>query len=287
MIIFSFKDTDELAKKVAHQLKAEFSTLQQKNFPDGESYVRLEKSVAHKTVVLIASFAHEPNQKIIESLLVAGAAKDSGAKKVILLATYLPYMRQDKQFNSGETIAAQHIIRTLSKNFEEIFAIDPHLHRISNLQKIAKNAHNITTNEIVLNFIKKNFSEDFEIVGPDEESRKWGPKIARQLGIKSVVLKKTRLSSVKVKIKSKPLGKNVLIVDDIISTGHTVFETIKIAKKQGAKKITILGIHAVFTKETGEKISRFGKLITTNTIQNNYSKIDVAPLIARTLNSYK
>ena len=94
------------------------------------------------------------------------------------------------------------------------------------------------------------------------------------------ILTKTRYSSEKVSMKEKYLGDKVLIIDDIISTGHTILETIKMAKHQGAKKVVCIGIHGVFVHDSDKKIASQAELITTNTIPNKYAKIDVSPLIA-------
>src|SRR3989344_7853653 len=129
-IVATFQETQELAKKVARSLKAKHSEIITKQFPDGESYIKLQVNPKNKTVIFIVSFAHEPNKKIIEAILAAQTARDYKAKRIILVATYLPYMRQDKRFNDYESLSAQTIIPLLAGYFDEIFAIDPHLHRI-------------------------------------------------------------------------------------------------------------------------------------------------------------
>jgi len=83
------------------------------------------------------------------------------------------------------------------------------------------------------------------------------------------------------------LGTNVIIIDDIIGTGHTILETIKIAKSHKANKITVIGVHAVLTNQTNiKKITKQAKLITTNTIPNPYAKIDVSPIIVQALKRF-
>src|SRR3989344_2238442 len=134
MIIYGFPETKEIAKNVAHLLKAEFSLINPDAFPDGESHIRLEKNPSGKKVVIIHSLAHKPNEFLIQSILAGGAAKDHGAKKVILVATYFPYMRQDKNFENYD-VASAHYLIPLLKNFDEVLAIDPHLHRIPTLRK--------------------------------------------------------------------------------------------------------------------------------------------------------
>lgn len=281
-IIYSFSESKILAKKVATQLNSEFSELEAEQFPDGESYIRLTKNPKGKDVIFIISFAHEPNKRIIETLLAASAARDLKAKKIILIATYLPYMRQDFRFHDGEAISARMIIPAISMLFDKVYAVDPHLHRIKDLESLAPNAHVLTTRRLLAEYAAKNF-RDYKIVGPDEESSQWDSLIAKALHRESTILKKQRLSSYKVKIQSKALGKKVLIIDDIISTGRTILETISTAKKHGAEKIAVIGIHGIFANNCDKIISKQAELITTNTIQNKYAKIDISPIISELL----
>lgn len=281
-IVFSFSETSSLAKSVAKKLSCKFSEIISKKFPDGESYVRIKEKVTEKNFVLISSFAKNPNSKIIESLLAASIAQEYGARKLILVATYLPYMRQDFRFNEYEAVSSKKILPILCSSFDEVLAVDPHLHRIDSLKKISSNARSITVIPLIIDYIKKKFL-DYEIVGPDEESRQWDKRIANSLNLNYSILKKHRISSQKVYIESKGLAKNVLIIDDIISTGHTVLETIKKAKKRGSKKFAVIAIHGIFSNQSDKEISKYSEIITTNTIPNKYAKIDIAPILSEEL----
>lgn len=286
LLIASFPETEKIGKKIARSLKAEYTTIISGDFPDSEFHLALRRNPKNKTVVIIQSITDDPDEKLIETILAGGIAKDYKAKKVILVATYMPYMRQDKHFKKYDSFSSKYILRLLN-NFDKIIAIDPHLHRIKKMNEISKKAVSITTNRVVADYIKKRFGKNFTIVGPDAESVQWGSKVAKILGTKAVILKKTRLSSKKVKIKEKKLGKNVLILDDIISTGRTILETIKMARKQGAKKIIVIGIHGLLVDNSDKKIKKYATLVTTNTIPGKYSKIDVSPIIIEALKKYK
>lgn len=271
-----------LAKRVANLTSAQYSKITSKKFPDGDSYIKLEKNPSNKTLVIIVSFAQNPNTKIIETILAAKTARELGAKKIILIATYLPYMRQDARFNNYEAISAEIIVPMMAHNVDELIAIDPHLHRVKRLEELAHNVHSITSNLLIAKFISSKF-KDYQLVGPDEESHQWDKLIAKVLHRDATILKKQRISSFKVKITSQKLSNKILIIDDIISTGKTILETIKIAKKQGAQKIAVIGIHGLFVNNCDKEIKKHAELISTNTIPNKYAKIDVAPLIAETL----
>ncbi|HLC31567.1 MAG TPA: ribose-phosphate diphosphokinase [Candidatus Nanoarchaeia archaeon] len=283
VLILSFPETEALGKAVARSLKAPYATVKNAKFPDGEYNLSLKQNPSHQTVILISSMAHHPNAKLIETLLVLGMLKDYGAKKIILIATYLPYMRQDTHFFNYDSFSSKHILELFS-NLDKLIVIDPHLHRLHSMRQLSSKASSITVNHLIADYIKKRFKDDFLLLGPDEESTQWNTPIAKLLKKPVTILKKTRVSANKVSVSKEHLTKHyILIVDDIISTGHTLVEALKEAKQQGAKKLVCIGIHGVLAKGAAERITRYAELITTNTIPNKYAKIDVSPAIVQAL----
>ena len=112
--------------------------------------------------------------------------------------------------------------------------------------------------------------------------------VAKIAGSQFVILKKKRYSAEKVKIVVKTdialKGKEVVLMDDIISTGHTLIEPIKQLKRQGAKSITCIGIHGIFAKNSLQKLKKLGcRVETTNTITNPAASIDVTKEFAEAL----
>ena len=145
----------------------------------------------------------------------------------------------------------------------------------------------LSANKILAEYIKKHFKNEI-IIGPDIESFQWAKKIAQYIRKPAAILRKQRFTAKKVKIKFRKKidikGKNVVIVDDIISTGHTMLEAAKLAKKQGAKNIYAVCVHGIYAENTLKKLKPFfKKIISTNTIQSKTSKIDVSRLIAENL----
>jgi len=286
MIIVGCSASQELARKIARKLKAEFLALEVRHFPDGEIYLRFKKTVKGNTVVLVQSF-FDPEEKIIEVLFAAHTAKDLGAKKVILMAPYLAYMRQDKRFHPGECISS-HVMAKLFRVFDELITIDPHLHRIHKLSNLFKmKTKRLSANSLISAYIKKHF-KNILVVGPDEESYQWARKVAEKIKAHAIVLKKRRYTSRKVRIKihgENIKGKNIIIVDDIISTGHTMIETVREAKRHGAKNVYCLCVHGIFAEDAYKKLKKAGakQIISTNTVPSKTSKIDVSDIIADSL----
>ncbi|HLD00498.1 MAG TPA: ribose-phosphate diphosphokinase [Candidatus Nanoarchaeia archaeon] len=293
MIISSCGNSQDLAQSLARKLRAKYSPLTIGSFPDGEIYLKFKTSLKLKKVVLVQSFQPRPDMSLFDIIFAAETARDLGAKKIILVAPYLAYMRQDKRFNSGEAITSKIMAKLLNNSIDKIITIDPHLHRYKRLDNLFKiPAVKLTANNLIADYIKKKIKNPV-IVGPDWESYQWAEVIARDIGAEATILSKTRFSSRKVKVKivnSIPLkNRNVVIVDDIISTGHTIAEAAKKIKLRRANSITAIGVHGLLVEEAVTKLKLAGvdKIVTTNCIKHNTNEIDVNNLLVEELRKEK
>ncbi|MBI2138209.1 ribose-phosphate diphosphokinase [Candidatus Woesearchaeota archaeon] len=288
MIIIGLSHGLHVAKKIAKLLKRPYSKLEASRFPDSETYMRFHCDVRGQQVVLVQSFYGDVNNCLMEVFFAAWTAKDLGARKVILAAPFFPYFRQDARFNPGECVSLQVIAKFVDDCVDAFFVIDPHLHREKNLGHIFKvKAHKITANPLMMEYIKKHVKNPL-IVGPDWESYKWAQATAKMIGCESVILEKTRYNSRDVRVKlSKNIDiskNNLVLVDDMISTGHTLLETIKLLKGMGAKKFTCVTVHGIFAEGALEKLEKTGaKVAACNTIPGRCAKIDVSGLLADAL----
>lgn len=282
-IVVGLAPSEKLAKRIAKRLRYEYMGMVINKFPDGELYIRFPKDVKGKRLIIIQSLV-DPNEKIIELLFICNTAKELGVKSITLVAPYLSYMRADRRFHKGEVVSARILARVLNSCIDEIITIDPHLHRIKKLSEIFKiKSKKLTCTELMADYIKKTIKNSI-VVGPDEESYQWANAVAKKIGTKAYVLKKQRKGSREVYVSTKGLelkNQNVVIVDDIVSTGHTMIETIKGVKKAKAKAISCICVHGLFVEDADKKILKSGanKIISCNTIPNKYSKIDVSSLI--------
>lgn len=293
MIITSCGNSVSIAKSLAQRLKVVYSPLTISSFPDGDIYLKFNKEVKGQKVVIVQSFQPGSDASLMKIVFAAETAKDLGAKKVILVAPYLAYMRQDKRFNPGECISSRVMAKLLNHAVDKLITLDPHIHRYKSLKDIFTiPTKKLTANRLIADYINKYFGNEV-IIGPDWESYQWAEHIAKCIHAEVTVLKKTRLSSRKVKVKIinniSIKGKNVVIVDDIISTGHTIAEAAKQAKKMGAKSITAIGVHGLLVEGAMDKLKKSGvnKVVTTNCIEHPTNKIDITPLLFEELKKEK
>ena len=288
MLIISCSHGKHLGYLIAKKLNKKHSALIADKFPDGELRVMFDVNLKNKILVLVQSFYKNISDCIIEVILAAETAKELGAKKIVLMAPYFPYMRQDKRFHKNESVSQKIIAGLIEKYFNAVYMMDPHLHRKNKLEYIFKiRAKKLTANNLIAEYAKKNISNPV-IIGPDEESYKWARHVAKMIGAESRILTKKRFSSYHVEVKlNKKISlknRNVVIVDDIISTGHTIIEAAKLLKNLGAENIYCICVHGIFARSSLKKFRKEKiKVVSTYTIPNPAARIDVSGMVANFL----
>ena len=291
MIIVGCSGGLHLSEKIALALNARHIPLETRSFPDGELYVRLHAPLHKETVVFVQSFYGGINDKLVELMFAAHTARRKKAKKIILTAPYFGYLRQDKEFQPGEAISIHAVGDVLSPLFDHIMIMDPHLHREKRLDHIFHcKTTRLTANHAIATYVKKNIKNPL-IIGPDIESYKWAEHVAQMIGCDLCILRKTRHSATKVTIhfdrNIATKGKNLVVIDDMISTGNTLIKTVQGLRKQGIPKVTALCVHGIFVNNALARFRRAGiPVITTNTLPSPNALIDITPVLVRGLRSF-
>lgn len=282
--LLAFPDSYALAARVAGLLGAPLSLVEVHEFPDGECKVRLPARLP-ATVVLLRSL-NQPNAKLTELMLAARTARELGVRHLALVAPYLCYMRQDIAFTPGEAVSQRIIGRFLADLFDSVVTVDPHLHRVRQLCDAipARNCVALSAAPQIGRFLRTQL-QDALIVGPDEESAQWAQSVAQHAGWSSAVARKTRTGdrSVTIVLPEQPFaGRAVVLVDDMISTGHTIAQCARALHERGAREVHCAVTHAL----CGEEIVRMlhdagaGNLWCSDSIARPCSRIGLAPLLA-------
>jgi ribose-phosphate pyrophosphokinase len=288
-VVVGLSNSNGFEKGISKYLKAKIISFNSEKFPDGEWHLRFNGRVKGKKVLLVQSLSvPDVNDELIELLFAAIGAKQEKAKKVIAVIPYLAYMRQDKEFHAGEVISAKAMAKLINQNLDGLITVDPHLHRIKKMNEVFKiPSKAVTSVPAIAEFVKKKFSKkDTVIVGPDWESFQWARHVAKKIGFKAIIFRKERFSARRVKVHySKEFdlkGKKVIIIDDMISTGHTMIEAIKELKKKKPKAIYCLCVHAILTENAEKKILKAGakKIYSCNTIPSKTNAIKLEKLVA-------
>ncbi|MFZ2315025.1 MAG: ribose-phosphate pyrophosphokinase [Gammaproteobacteria bacterium] len=279
-IIFPLFD-DGLAKKLADKLHYEIGKITQHQFPDEETVMQIDSDVTGRDIIFITSL-DKPNSKLLPLIFAAETAGELGSKKITLIAPYLAYMRQDKQFQPGQGITSKYFAKLISIYFDSLITIDPHLHRWHSLNDIysipTKVLH--ASDDIAL-WIHQNIQNPV-LIGPDVESTQWVEEIAKKSNAPFLILEKARKGDRSVEISIPNIERyresTPILIDDIISTGMTMIETIKHLQLLKLKPPVCIGVHAVFADNAYHELLASGveRIVTCNTIQHVSNGIDIS-----------
>ncbi|MDP1746832.1 MAG: ribose-phosphate diphosphokinase, partial [Bacteroidota bacterium] len=210
---------------------------------------------------------------------------DLKVKSICLVAPYLAYMRQDKQFNPGEAITSEYFAKLLSSNVDRLVTVDPHLHRRVSMKEIYSIPCEVLhADRLISKWVKKNIPNAL-LIGPDSESEQWVSEVAKNAGVPFIILQKIRNGdrNVEVSVPQVEEYKNYtpVLVDDIISTARTMIETVGLLNKAGMKPPVCIGVHAVFAGNAYEDLVRSGvsEVVTCNTVLHESNAIDIGEII--------
>jgi ribose-phosphate pyrophosphokinase len=121
------------ARRLASRLGLASEEIALHRFPDGE--MRVTVGPAAPTTVIYASL-DQPNDKLLAILFAAEALRRAGAQRLVLLAPYLCYMRQDAAFHQGEAISQRAVGRLLAGIVDRVITVDAHLHRTADIAAV-------------------------------------------------------------------------------------------------------------------------------------------------------
>jgi ribose-phosphate pyrophosphokinase len=280
---------EQLASQLASHLGAQSGVVESRRFPDGERYIRLADNLDGAQVVVAVSM-RDPDPQLAGLLFIADAARDMGARRVGLAAPYLAYLRQDRRFRDGEAITSRTFAAVLSRSFDWIGTVDPHLHRYKALGEIYSIAGVVAhAAPDLARWIREHVSSPI-VIGPDVESAQWAGEVARGAGCPVAVLSKERHGDRDVEVSvpdADMAGRTPVLVDDIISSARTMAEAARVLRAKGALRPVCIGVHAVFGDGAEEALRSAGvaRVVTCNTIVHPTNEIDVLATFAAALGS--
>ncbi|CAJ0720274.1 Ribose-phosphate pyrophosphokinase [Ralstonia edaphis] len=282
-LLIAMPGCDTAAMRLAIPLSAELGHAAVSRFPDGESYVRLYTPVQGAEVAIVCTLDH-PDEKLLPLLWLAIAARQGGARRVGLIAPYLPYMRQDVVFNAGEIRAAEHFAALLNPVFDWLVTVDPHLHRIAHLSNVYRMPTvAVEAAPAIAAWIQAHVQAPF-LIGPDDESRQWVEQVASLCNAPWAALAKTRHSAWHVEIAALPdIPPRCVpvLADDIISTGRTMLAAANLLQRAGKSRPVCVGVHAVFAADAYSQLcAASAEVVTCDTIPHPSNEIALtAPLV--------
>ena len=289
-MVIGFPDYAVQAKQFAAAISLPYVTVNLHRFPDAESKLQLPENLP-KHVIFFCSLDN-PNEKLIELILAAAGARVIGARRISLVAPYLCYMRQDKAFHAGEVISQKVIGKLLADYFDNVLTVDAHLHRIHHLSEAipAQQAINITATDPMAHFIQQHVENPY-LMGPDGESEQWVADIATHYQMDFGVALKERYGDREVKVsipEGNYQGRNIVLVDDVASTGKTLIEAAKALQKYHPASLSVLVTHALFVGDAIAQLKETGveNIWSCDSIAHATNAVKLADILTIKFNSF-
>ncbi len=285
--VISGNASSDLAKRIARRLKAPYIKTEKKVFPDGESKITINQ-IPKKSIVLVVQSTYPPVDSNLLELLSIVSKVQKFSSKVYAIIPYMGYARQDREFLGGEIVTISVIGKLLkAAGVKKILTVD--IHSKLALKELKISSENISAMEELVKHFKKMKMKDPLVVSPDMGGQERAEKFASLLKTEFIALKKHRdrrtgkvnILSEKVNVKNRDL----ILVDDMISTGGSIAKATQFLKKQKCGRVFVACTHALLVNNATKKIKSAGvsQIISTNTIPGGSAKVDVSRVISDVL----
>ena len=282
------KPSEELARKLSQKIKANLVKSEIRTFPDGESKITISGIISKRKSVVVQSICPPVDTNLIHALSLISKAKET-SDEVIAVIPYMGYARQDREFLPGEIIT----MKVLGKLFKgsgasKIIAVD--IHSMLGLKHFSIKTENISAIADLAQYFKKLNLKNPLVVSPDQGGKERAKVFAKEFGSEYIALEKKRdRKTGKVQIKTKNVdevaNRDLILVDDMISTGGSIVKATQFLKKQKCKRVYVACTHALLINNAENKIKKAGvtRIVSTNTIPNKTSIVDISNTIAKAI----
>lgn len=282
------KASEDLAKKLAKRLKASFISSDLRIFPDGESKIAINAKPKKGKIVIVNSTYPPVDSNLMQTLSLISKARQFSSN-VVSVIPYLGYARQDREFLPGEIVTLSVIAKLLkASGASKVIVVD--IHSQMGLKHFDIPVKNVSAVQELVNHFKKLKLKDPLVVSPDLGGATRAEEFARLYGTDFIALKKQRdRKTGKVEIMTLNLdgvkGRDLVLVDDMISTGGSIVKATEFLRKQKCRRVYVACTHALLIDNAEKKIRKAGisGIISTNTIPGNTSIVDVSGIIAKAI----
>lgn len=286
--VIAGKSSEDLAKKLSKRLKANLVKTEVRIFPDGESKITLNGKLSKNKVIVVQSIYPPVDTNLIHALSLISKACEL-SKEVIAVIPYMGYARQDREFLPGEIITMKVLGRLLKGvGASQIIVVD--IHSIMGLKHIKIKTKNVSAIPELVKYFRKMKLTDPLVVSPDEGGKGRAREFAKYFNSDYIALSKLRdRKSGKVRIITSNFdevkGRDLILVDDMISTGGSIVKATEFLKKKKCRRVYVACTHALLMNNAEAKIKKLGviKIVSANTIPGKTSIVDVSNTIAHAI----
>lgn len=268
MRLFALHDTARLGAAVAKAAGIELSPLEEREFADGEHKSRPLVSVRGEDVYLLSSLhggaVRSPADKLLRLVFLAATCRDNGADRVTLLVPYMAYMRKDQQTKPRDPVTSRYVATVIeAAQPDMVVALDVH-----NPAAFQNGFRCRTTHLTMAEFFADHLAQGMDktqvvLMSPDSG----GIRRTHHL-MQAYCADAARAASFAMMEKHRSEGRvtgdlfagsvqdcNVIIVDDLISTGGTILRAARACRDRGASTVTAVATHGLFSNGAAELFS--------------------------------
>jgi ribose-phosphate pyrophosphokinase len=280
----------DLANAIAKHLDAELVPVDIRIFPDGESKIKMKR--VDKDYCIVVQSTYPPTDRhLLQALMMIKRCSEDGAANVCAVMPYMAYSRQDRAFLDGEVVSMALVAKLIETvGTKRLITVD--VHSPASLSYFTMDTQNISAVGLLADYAAVKIKPNAPIVvSPDMGGAKRAVKFARMLGTDMVALKKIRdKDTAEVIIEEKELnssvvGRDLILLDDMISTGESIVEACRFLRRYKPHKIYAICTHALLIEDATTRIKAAGveEIISTNSVPGINAKVDLAPLITTKL----
>lgn len=295
-LIFTGTSHPQLAAEVARCVGVALGKVEIRLFPDGEISLQVQEDVRGRQVVVVQTIALKPNEYLVELLLLIDALKRGAADSITVVLPYFGYCRQDRADRPGVPITAKLMADMLEKaGATQLLTVDLHAAQLQGFFDIP--VTDVAAKDVMTAGFKELYGlENVCVVAPDIGSVKLARSYAKAFGASMAIVDKIRSGSAQVEavtVIGDVKGKDILLADDMCSTGSTLASAAKACREKGAKKIFAAVTHGILVEDAMQRLaaSPIEALMMSDTIPINgrvhqdveVHVISIAPLLARAI----
>lgn len=269
-LLFAGTSHKELAHELATALDVRLGKILFESFPDGEIGVQILENVRGKDVFVLQSIARRPNHYLMELLILVDALKRASARSITAVLPYYAYARQDRKEKGRVPITAKLVANLLEKaGVTRVMTMDLHTEQIQGFFDIP--VDHLYARPLFVRALREKGPDNLVIVSPDVGSNKMARKFAEDLKVDLAIVDKRRVNGSHIEagaLIGDVAGKNVILVDDICSTGETLKVAARVCKKAGAKSVTVCVSHGLLMNGPLES-DEISHVYLTNSVSPN------------------
>jgi ribose-phosphate pyrophosphokinase len=268
--IFSGSGNPQLTEAICKSLGQEQGTARIWRFPDGEKCVRLESDVRGRDCFIVQPTCSPVDENLMELLIFLDCLRRASAARVTAVIPYFGYARQDRKDAGRVPITAKMVANLIAAaGAERVLSIDMHAKQLQGFFDIPLD--HLTADPVMIEYLRNKHLTDLTVVAPDVGNMKTASRYASALRAELAIINKRRVSGSEViceEVIGNVKGRNIVMCDDMISTGGTIAGAAALVKNRGAKKIYVGATHGLFCESAMDTLgqSPLEEIIVTDTV---------------------